>query len=141
MHRAEHFAIYELVPPDIHAKYGDFAHHFLDERALRVIDSIRKRYGPMTINSYIWGGDRSESGLRTPDCKHYSPTSQHAFGRAFDLIPSRVTAQEIRDDLIDYSIGVLKLPHSINSITVEDNVSWLHVDIRNNNPGLNIFQP
>lgn len=141
MHRAEHFAIYELVPPIIHAKYGDFAHHFLDDRALRVIDAIRKRYGSMTCNNYIFGGSRTESGLRTPECDYYSPTSQHSFGRAFDLIPAKITAQEIRDDLEDFSIGVLKLPASINSITIEDKVRWLHVDVRNNNPGLNIFQP
>lgn len=141
MHRADNFELHELIPPSYYKKYGDFAYKFLDPRALAVIDAIRNRYGPMTCNNYHWGGNRTQSGLRSPDQSYYSPTSQHTFGRAFDLIPKNVTAQEIRDDLEDFSLGILKLPRHITSITLEDKVSWLHVDVRNNKDGVNIFQP
>jgi hypothetical protein len=141
MFRPEKFSLHELVQPGYYSKYGDFSYKFLDPRALMVIDAIRNRYGPMTCNNYHWGGDRTQSGLRSPDQHYYSPTSQHTFGRAFDLIPRNVTAQEIREDLQDFSLGILKLPSFIDSITLEDDVSWLHVDVRNNNRGINLFKP
>jgi len=141
MQRAEHFKLHELVPSEYYHKYGDFAYKFLDARALILIDAIRKRYGSMTCNNYGYGGGRTESGLRIPSSNYYSPTSQHTFGRAFDLIPKNVTANEIRDDMRDFGIGILHMPNSIDSITVEDDVSWLHVDVRNNASGVNFFKP
>jgi len=129
------------MTPNYHKRYGEFCWSFLDERILIIADKLRKRYGPMNCNTWHYGGDRTESGLRAPGQKHYRPTSQHAFGRAVDLIPLDTYAVEIRNDLKKNGIQVLDLPNYIDSVTFEDNVSWLHVDVRNGPKGLNFFSP
>lgn len=141
MFKPDHFKLYELVPENYYNKYGEKCWQLLDVRALMVIDAIRRTYGPMKCNTWINGGNRTQSGLRVQGQKYYKPRSQHSFGRAFDLISTSFTAEEIRSDLKDSGISKLGLPDWIDSITFEDNVSWIHVDVRNNSKGLNFFNP
>jgi len=77
--------------------------------------------------------NRQATNNQQPANKHYV---EH-----YDKIPKNVTANEIRDDMRDFGIGILHMPNSIDSITVEDDVSWLHVDVRNNASGVNFFKP
>jgi len=123
----EHFIIEELVPPSAYKARGEKSWGLLDNRALLSIDAIRKRYGRMTCNNWKWGGDRQWSGLRTPDSPWFSPYSQHTFGRAFDLIPSDVSVDEIREDIINKP-SLFPLIRGL-----ELDVSWLHIDTRNSN--------
>ena len=141
MKRAKYFPVHELVPPAYYQKYGDYAHRYLDDRLLIVLDALRKRYGPITVNNYQYGGDRTESGLRIPGQDYYRPTSQHSHGRAADGLLKNLTAEEVRNDLQDFGLSILHLPAGVDSITIENKVSWLHVDVRNNNPGVNFFDP
>jgi hypothetical protein len=117
------------VPRNVYEKYGEKAWMFLDTQALMALDRLRKRFGPMTVNNYYWGGPREWSGLRTKDSPYYSAMSQHSFGKAFDCVFSNCTAEEVRRI-------ILSNPNSldfelINSL--ELNVSWLHFDTRNCN--------
>lgn len=141
MYIPEYFKAHELVPPEIYDKFGERSFMFLDDRLLRLCDALREEFGSATINNYKWGGDRVASGLRSPDSPYYSSTSQHSFGRAVDILfkdcPSDFVRSEIRE-------GVM-LPYydkgEIPSITLEEGVSWVHIDIRNGKSGVNSFKP
>ena len=127
MYICEHFKIHELVPQQVYQDRGEKAWELLDERLLITLDQLRKRYGPMTINNYYWQGDREWSGLRTKDSPYYSPYSQHSFGRAADCLFKKLSAEEVRQNILQYQN---EFPE-INS--VELGVSWLHFDVRNCN--------
>ena len=126
-YKCEHFAIEELVPPQVAADRGQRAWQLLDPRALVTQDRLRERYGRMTVNNYKFGGDRQWSGLRTPDSPWYRTYSQHSFGRAFDNIFSDVTVDEVREDILanpdDKTFEYI--------MRVEMKTSWLHYDVAN----------
>ncbi len=127
MYIPEHFSIKELVDPETFEKRGEKAWELLDDRLLWTLDRLRKRYGRTTINNWSMGGDRNWSGLRTKDSPWYSTYSQHTFGRAADCLFADFTAEQIRQDILaDPDHEDFKY---INSLELD--VSWLHVDIRN----------
>jgi len=140
MYKPKYFKAHELVPPNIYEKFGERSFMFIDDRLLRLIDGLRIKFGAATINNYDYGGNRKYSGLRTPDSDHYNPTSQHSFGRAVDIIFSKVSAKYIREQIKkdpNYWLSAA----GCESITLEDDVSWLHIDIRNSGKGVNSFKP
>ena len=123
------FAIHELVPKALYGKYGDKAILCLDSRVTNFLAYVRPRWGvPLTVNNYGYGGDREWSTLRTPNSPWYNPISQHTFGRALDSVSRHMTAQEMRDDIKSdpWLLDVLE----VDSITIEEDVDWLHIDFR-----------
>lgn len=140
MYKCRHFAIQELVPPAIYELRGEKAWQLMDERLLYLIDVLRDEFGRATINNWSYGGDRKWSGLRTVTSPYYSPTSQHSLGRAVDILFTK-PAKEVRESIIERPHYFLDSQVGINSITLEDSVAWFHVDVRNNHPGINLFQP
>lgn len=129
MYQCKHFALHELLPVKSYQLRGEKGWALLDERLLITLDRLRKRYGPMTVNNWFWGGEREWSGLRTSDSPFYSRYSQHSFGRAADCLFSTVTVDEVREDILT------KLDEPIFEFigSVELGVSWLHFDVRNCN--------
>ncbi len=129
MYQCEHFALHELLPVKSYQLRGEKGWALLDERLLITLDRLRKRYGPMTVNNWFWGGEREWSGLRTSDSPFYSRYSQHSFGRAADCLFSAVTVDEVREDIL------AKPDEPIFEFigSVELGVSWLHFDVRNCN--------
>ena len=88
---------------------------------------IRKRYGKMIVNTWLWGGANQYRGWRPFNCKEGAELSQHKFGRAIDLNPVELLASDIRID-----IKAKKYSYDFRFITcIEDNVNWLHIDCRN----------
>lgn len=129
MYTCKHFAIHELVPPDVYHDRGERAWELLDPDMLRTLDMLRDRYGSMTVNNWFWGGDRKWSGLRTAGSPYFSPYSQHTFGRASDPIFKNITAEEVRVE-----IQAQKDNPTFRYIkSIELGVSWLHFDVRNCN--------
>lgn len=129
VYKCKYFQIHELVPPSIYNSRGEKAWELLNLSALIMIDRLRLRYGSITINNWFWNGNRLWSGLRIPNSPYYRSTSQHSFGRAFDLLFSDVTVDEVRQD-------ILKSPNHIDFKlinAVELNTTWLHIDCRNCN--------
>lgn len=127
MYTCKYFIIQELVSPGTYKKRGDKSWQLLDDRLLITLDRLRERYGQMTVNNWQWGGDREWSGLRTPDSPWYSTYSQHSYGKAADIIFKHITAEQVRQDILqtpDHKDFEL-----INSF--EEDTSWLHVDCRN----------
>ncbi len=102
MYTTRHFDIAELVPPDLHRQW----HHaperlfmLFDITALRTLDALRDRYGPIVVNNWHAGGSFRLSGWRPWDCAEGAALSQHKTGRAFDCKFTRVHAEEVREDL------------------------------------------
>lgn len=125
MIKAKYFKIEELVDKKTFNIRGERAWQLIDDRLIYSIDSLREKFGKITINNWNSGGDREWSGLRTVDSPYYSRYSQHTFGRAADLLFSNADVEEVRKyilankDLFPYITGV------------ELGTSWLHIDIRN----------
>lgn len=135
-YQPKHFGIYELMPPELVDSVAEKTlWMLLDERILIAADALRDRYGPMHVNDWKWGGSIRYRGFRPRDYTKCSQFSQHFFGRALDMIPQDISAEEIRQDLRDnFQVG-LNLYDGINYIRrIENNVSWLHID--NANTGL-----
>ena len=135
----KHFQPYELVSRetyDLFKRQGklDQIWWLFDPRILLVGDRIRNRYGKITCNDWWYGGSNHYRGWRPALCRVGTAHSQHRFGRALDLIPEKVTVDEIRHEIIDEG-------EDFGFITcVEADVSWLHVDCRNYQ-GLLIVHP
>jgi len=138
MYIPKHFKPQEFVPPSVYNDRGDKSLQLIDDRILRIADYLRERYGSTTINNWCWGGNRQWSGLRTPDSPYYSMYSQHTMGRAVDCIFKGISAEEVREDIKKSDILT---DLTLNSVTLEDGVSWLHIDVRNNKLGINSFLP
>lgn len=129
-----------LVALNANGLFKEYAYRLFDSRLLRLIDYMRQEYGPMTINDWVYGGERTESGLRVPGMEDYKPFSQHTFGRAIDSILSEVSAAEVREDFSNGYHDCFLVEENIQ-VTFETNVSWLHVDTRNNLAPVNFFDP
>ena len=137
----EHFASHELLPQDVHLAVlgrGVDPFQLLDNRLLVAADRLRRRYGPMTANNWLWGGEDQYRGFRPESCPVGSVLSQHRFGRALDLVPWRVEAEAIREDM-------RKHPHLLAFVGirgVENGVAWLHIDVGNRpGEGIRFFNP
>ena len=137
--KAKHFKIHELIPPKAYSRFGNTkGWTLLDPALVRLLDAMRERYGAATVNNYQYGGDRQWSGLRTPDSPWYSTYSQHSFGRAADVLFNGMTSEEVRQDIIAKPEAFLAIAPSI---TLEEGVSWCHIDVRASNYGINTFKP
>ena len=125
-YRPKHFTLAELVDPWFISQHSESeVWDLLDENALRAIDALRDKFGPLLIN----GRGYTESGLR----RHFTNTgakfSQHKVGKAFDLKPLQkgVTVSMMYNWIIEnqpeaYAMGIRR---------VEDHrftPSWLHLD-------------
>lgn len=133
MYHPSFFIPEELVPRDIYNQYAkdnsNKLYLIFDDRILRTADLLRQRYGKLVCNTWKWGGRNHYRGFRIFSSWVGSPLSQHKFGRALDLVPVDVTAEEIRQDIIAN-------PHREDYKyikAIERDVDWLHIDCRNNN--------
>jgi len=117
----QYFQWHELVPS---AEYKDYWLYLIDDRLLMSLDAIREHYKrPVTVNNWFRGGKFSNRGLRPMNSSVGAKFSQHKYGRAADFDVDGIPARKVRDDI---KAGLFPL------ITcIEDNVSWVHIDVRN----------
>ena len=81
------FILQELVPAHVYDERRGQSIELLDREAVEGLIRLRSDVGkPFIINTWVYGGDRGWSGLRTTKSPHYRPYSQHTFGRAFDIV-------------------------------------------------------
>lgn len=135
IYKPKFFETREFIPKQVYDVRGEKSIQLMDDRTLITADDLRSRYGKAVINTwFFWHKDsptwigflpRNWSGLRVKGCPYGSAFSQHRFGRALDMLFEDVTAEEIRQDIID---GSDLFPH-ITSLELE--TSWLHFDTRN----------
>lgn len=127
MYIPQHFKIEELTSPDICDPLNVHQWFLFDDRILLTADYLRRRYGALECNTWLWHGNYVYRGFRPWNCKTGSTNSQHKLGRALDLIPLKVTVDEIREEIIADPYR-----EEFKFITaIESNVSWLHIDCRN----------
>ena len=135
---SKNFYLDEYIPKELYKKYinnhPDYLIWLVDKRLVEADQKLRDKFGSITINNWFNGGDRQWSGIRTPDSKYYSYTSQHAWGRASDKIFSHATSDEVRE-------YIKKNWQELGITAIEDKVSWVHSDVRFilNQKKLNIF--
>lgn len=139
----------EFFSPHIIQRYTDgngniqpWIWGLMDSRVTWTSVQLRKQFGTMIMNDYLWGGDNENRGFRDPisliDLEEYketgvisaswsSFTSQHCFGRAGDSKFKKILAEEVRHYIIQNSGK-----EDFKYITaIEKEVSWFHFDVRN----------
>lgn len=136
---APSFLFQEIVPENIFNLFKDdplFLLNFFDERALSMLQKLRDKFGPCTVNNWLWGGANHLRGYRPLDCPIGAKRSQHKLGKAFDCSFENYTAQQVRD-------YVLAHPEEFPYITaIEGDVSWFHFDVRTPTwYGIQVFYP
>lgn len=128
------FGIEELVCKDVYTKFGDKAWQFFDDRLLAMLLWIRENIGkPITVNNWANGGSFSQRGLRCNLCQLVADktkkgqlyVSAHMEGTAVDFDVQGMTAQQVRQWLVN---NKHRFPYPIR---VEDDVTWVHIDMRN----------
>ena len=119
---SKHFEDWELLPE------SETDISLIDEKLLMTIDEARDILGvPCTINNYKTGGTRQWCGLRTEACTEGAPKSMHREGKAADLHPEGIAAEDARQILLKASEeGKLQYLGRM-----EANVDWVHVDLGN----------
>ena len=133
------FRIQEVVPEHIYNLRGEKAWELIDDRLIQTMDTLKTIFpeGSMTINNWLWGGNRNWSGLRTPDSPDYSETSQHSSGRAFDCVFSDYDEATVRKFIIDNPQMFIH----VTGIEDFDGMTWVHVDVRNTaDGGIRVFK-
>jgi len=99
----------------------------LDPNLLTLIDAVRELLGvPCKINNWHKGGGRQWCGYRSSECTIGAPKSQHRKGKAADLHPEGMSAEDARAKVKE-AVAYGLLPELGG---VELGVSWLHLDTR-----------
>lgn len=135
-YKCTHFKIQELVPPETFAMFGEKSWWFIQPQAALMLDKLRDFYNkPITINNWLFGGDRKYSGFRPITCTIGGTYSQHRLGSAFDCIILGIPAEQARQDILNNKTY-------FKDITcLESDVSWLHFDCRNTLQRIMIVKP
>lgn len=122
----KYFDIEELVCDHIYEKWGEKAWQFLDTDFLHCLLVIRRDIlkKPMYCN----GNTAKQRGLRCNRCKLVKDKnsvylSSHILGKAGDFTVKDMSASVARLIIKDHQA---MLPCNIR---LEDNVSWLHIDV------------
>jgi uncharacterized protein YcbK (DUF882 family) len=135
--RCKYFKAYELVSRQDYELLGETkVWEIMDPRLLETLDTVKERFpkGSMFINTWYWGMDRHWSGLRTAGSKYWKVGSMHSYGKAVDFVFTEYDEAEVRKYIIEHPE---EFPHIRG---IEDNISWVHIDVRNRNEVL-IFEP
>lgn len=130
-YRCKHFSIYELVPEELYdSLHEDLLWDMFDENILRFADWLKDFCGgaSVTVNTWMWGGNHSQSGIRSKTSKYYSEGSMHSIGKALDLKVEGFTSEALRRKLKDFEENVAPVPY-VTRIE-EDTIGWLHADTK-----------
>jgi len=139
-----YFDLKELVCKEVFSKFGVIAWQFFDPRLMQTIEWIRERMGrPIFVNNWDSGGDKDERGFRCIQCSLLKDAiaqnrlyvSPHSLGQAIDCDIEGMVAEEVRQWLIK---NKGQLPHPIR---LENNVSWVHIDVQDTGQKVYLFNP
>lgn len=136
-HKAsKYFLLHEIAPSSIIKSRGIQTLELFDKDYLNAIDGFREFFDTnVYMNNYYWGGNKSNRGLRHPNSTVGSTLSQHKFGRAMDCNIKGLTADQIRQQILDNQEYFLNLGWT----TIEDGrfaPTWNHIDMRVNVPNI-----
>jgi hypothetical protein len=121
-----HFRIEELVDKDTFLEKGEEAWGLFVPDALTMLDGIREFFDrPVTVNNWLWGGPMQFRGWRPPWCPWGAKDSYHKRGMAFDFNVKMLTAEEVRQILVENKDD----PKFRLIQRLEADVRWVHADI------------
>lgn len=131
--KPSNFELYEWLPRGFYQKHypvlGENLWHLIFSYEIRyTADRLRKRFGPMQMNTWFWAGDGGHQyrGYRPLDSPIGAKASQHKAGNALDGVFKHRTSDEVRSEILaDPDHEDFKY---INCI--EMGTSWVHVDCR-----------
>jgi hypothetical protein len=128
MKLSKNFWLHEFVPPDIYEHMGTSSIWLLDMRIVRVCQLVRDRFAvAVTVNNWMEGGKRYQSGLRGHRSTVGARYSQHKYGRATDILVEGHEPQELRGDIRKN----FKLYREAGLSTIEKATpGWVHLDTR-----------
>lgn len=139
---SDNFDLRELVHPDIynHPAIGDRCADFIHCEAANTLEAIKLSTGDtITINSWLWGGNYKDSGLRLPSGSVGATLSSHRFGCGFDLKFKNMSAEEAHAHIIENQ-------HLFKNVTrmesIDKTPTWVHIEIGARRDGeIIIFNP
>ena len=139
MYRPPSFVLEELVAPAIFHELGEAAWDLLNENALRSLQALRDKFGPITVNNWHTGGAYKESGLREQGTTTGAPKSAHKRGKAFDCKFKNYTVRQVFDYVIAHQ-DQFPLIRRIENIVASP--TWLHIDVvEHDGDGIKVFMP
>lgn len=127
-YRSKYFKIEEFVPPEMIEKKGALkCWEYVDIGLMITFDQLKEDFpkGTISLNTWLWGGDRTQSGIRTSSSKYYNMYSMHPYGKAGDALLSDYDINVVRKFIID---NPGRYPYVKG---IELGTSWLHLDVRN----------
>lgn len=120
-----HFKVEEFVSSHVYWTFGPRSIIVMDWRIIKTVVSLREVFDrPVTINDWVFGGNREYSGFREPNCSIGVTFSQHRFGRAIDCLIKNTLADEVRRYVVNHR------RHFPYVTAMEDGVPWVHLDCR-----------
>lgn len=127
------FSIEELVCKHIAEGYDEkTAWMFLDDKLLETLYALRFNilFKPITVNTSLL----NERGIRCNRCdtvkgKNKVYMSAHVLGKAIDFNVEDMDAEEARNIIKEKAY---MLPYNVR---IENNVSWIHIDVYDNLSG------
>lgn len=134
MNIKDYFGIKELVCRHVYEAWGENAWQFLDDRLLDTLLVLREKIDkPIVVNNWAKGCSYSQRGLRCNVCQLVREKTDlqkvyvtaHLQGKAVDFNVTGMTAEEVRRWIVKNQI---LLPHPIR---LESDVTWVHLDVRN----------
>ena len=132
----KHFKIYEFVDKETYELLGEQAWKLFNMDLLLDLDWLRfKLDKKITVNDWYWGGEYQNRGFRTAKSTVGSTTSQHRSGNAVDFTVDGMTAEEVRQFILDNEDTY----EDINRM--EDDVSWVHIDGKHVVERIHLFKP
>lgn len=139
-----YFETWELVPWEVWRLLGENARNLVSGRIILAANKLREALGlPMVCNTKGKGG-RDASGLRTVDSQHYKKGSQHSGNHNGSIDGNQCTALDFacKCDPRSYHAEILKNPDKYHMIRfVEIDISWLHIDARNDRANFALWSP
>lgn len=140
-YQCKHFGIRELVSPETYNIKGEKCWRWFNPVALKGLDKLRERFGPMYINNT----QRHYSGFHLKGEYNRSEFSGHRQWGAFDCIFKDQSAKSVRIELLGHEPqenGILPSIEGFEEITeIEYGVGWLHVRFCSNIDGVLVYKP
>lgn len=132
----QYFSIKELVSKAVFDKWGERSWQFLDEKMLETLLVIRRDILAVGLvcNDWSFGGKSQQRGLRENTSQIVAQKtrsgqiyiSPHILGKAFDLVSSKMSAEEMRRQIASKAY---LLPYPIRVESGSSAPTWLHVDL------------
>ena len=134
---SSNFQLEEFVHPDIYNVIGSRSLDFLHPLLPLVAQQLRDAYGPITINNWLWGGERVNSGLRFSASQFGTRLSSHKFGCAIDCLFKDTTPIDVQKDILSHN----DYPHITRMENAEITKTWAHIEVGQRNGDIKVFNP